>query len=291
MLAGAGLVRLDYCFLHVGGSLSDKSSSNTHLYAQALREALDSVVAPEVRDEVIQRALRAEGLDSPPVHQGAFLDFVRRPVHASLERVVGKKTALAAVNEVHRLMGIHDDFADGSSEIRRISELSVPPVRTGSSGPVKREKSDQRGAKRLAQHEARHTMPVSQGLPPAVLIATTDVSTSQQLAACLEGIASVQALDDLFLLMEEVHNAKDRSLVVIIDGQMSPISAATIAALGPELPEHAHVLLWRTSLVSKEQAHVLWSKSKDWLRIPEDHTVDQIAELCDCLLDAGPGSL
>ncbi|MCB9667543.1 MAG: hypothetical protein H6715_05420 [Myxococcales bacterium] len=263
--------------------MPDDQRPNTQLYAQALQEALDSVVAPEVRDEVIATALQVAGLSEPPGKQTALLAFVRKALRTTLEEVVGRKTALLAIEEVHRLLGIQNDFADGSSEIRRISELSLPPTGTsGSSGPVKRKSND--SDRMLKTRTARQTIPASHDLPPAVFIATTDVTSSQQLAARLDGVASVQAIDDLFSLMEEIHNARDRPLVVIVDGHMPAISITTIAALGPELPEHAHVLLWRSDTSSQQQAHALFDKSRDWLRLPDAHSLDQVAELCDCLL-------
>lgn len=263
--------------------MPDNNSSSTQLYAQALREALDSVVAPDVRDEVIETALNFAELESPPADQAAFFSFVSGPVRITLEQIVGRRTALLAIEELHRLLGVHDDFADGSSEIRRISELSMPAGRSGSSGPIKR---DVKGARvsRPDQDAPRRTLPVPDGLPPSVFIATTDVHMAKALASQLQGIASVQAIDDLLTLMEEIRSADQRALIVIIDGRMPTISVATIATLGPELPEHAHVLLWRADDTTKQQAQAVSEKSRDWLRIPEQHSLDEIAALCQSLL-------
>lgn len=242
------------------------------------------MVAPDVRDEVIDTALNFAELKSPPAEQATFFAFVAGPVRTTLEQIVGRRTALLAIEELHRLLGVSDDFADGSSEIRRISELSVPAGRSGSSGPVKRDGKVGRSQSQQGKDAPRRTLPVPEGLPPSIFIATADMETSKQLASRLQGIASVQAIDDLLTLMEEIRSADERPLIVIIDGRMPTISVATIATLGPELPEQAHVLLWRADDTTKQQAQAVSEKSRDWLRIPDQHSLDEIAALCASLL-------
>jgi len=83
--------------------LSDNKAGHSKLIPQAVREALDSVVAPNVRDALLQEALSGSLESELPTDPEQLRRFVAGPLKSSLVRVLGDELGESVVVELDRL--------------------------------------------------------------------------------------------------------------------------------------------------------------------------------------------
>ncbi|HEY6560599.1 MAG TPA: hypothetical protein VI072_25120 [Polyangiaceae bacterium] len=86
--------------------MSDKKGGHNKLIPQAVREALDSVVAPNVRDALLQEALSRSREGELPTDPERLRHFVAGPLKSSLVRVLGDELGESVVVELDRLATI-----------------------------------------------------------------------------------------------------------------------------------------------------------------------------------------
>jgi hypothetical protein len=86
--------------------LSEKKGGHNKLIPQAVREALDSVVAPNVRDALLQEALSRSPEGELPTDPERLRHFVAGPLKSSLVRVLGDELGESVVVELDRLATI-----------------------------------------------------------------------------------------------------------------------------------------------------------------------------------------
>ena len=109
---------------------------------QAVREALDAIVGPSVRDALIRAALRAAGHAHVPVDRESAVAFVRGPLRLEVTRTLGPEFADTVAEEIGRLLG---SMAPPSAKPRRASRSgehrglrSTPPKAPSRSMPKHR---------------------------------------------------------------------------------------------------------------------------------------------------------
>ncbi len=86
--------------------MSEKKGGHGKLIPQAVREALDSVVAPNVRDALLQEALSRSVEAELPTDPERLRHFVAGPLKSSLVRVLGDELGESVVVELDRLATI-----------------------------------------------------------------------------------------------------------------------------------------------------------------------------------------
>ena len=128
----------------------------------AVRETLDSVVTPSVRDTILARALAAVKRDEMPTEPRALEEFLQGALHDSLVRALGPELGLSVSSELERIAA----FA-----VREVKPRTEPPPRR----PVEtvrpgRDKSLPAGGRRKL---SRSTLPSPDVLSPGS-VARTD---------------------------------------------------------------------------------------------------------------------
>jgi hypothetical protein len=68
--------------------------------ARALRETLDSIVSPEVRERIVVTALQSAAMIQPPNHPALFRQFLEGPLRESLLRTLGFELGASVVTEM-----------------------------------------------------------------------------------------------------------------------------------------------------------------------------------------------
>ena len=72
----------------------------------AVKETLDSVVSPSVRDTILARALAAGHLTHVPTDANELGDFVAGPLHDSLVQSLGPELGVSVTNEIERVVAL-----------------------------------------------------------------------------------------------------------------------------------------------------------------------------------------
>jgi hypothetical protein len=74
--------------------------------ASAVKETLDSVVSPSVRDAILARALAAGRMTHIPNEAHALGDFVQGPLHDSLVQSLGSELGVSVTTEIERILTV-----------------------------------------------------------------------------------------------------------------------------------------------------------------------------------------
>src|SRR5215470_12589614 len=72
----------------------------------AVKETLDSVVTPSVRDTILARALAAVKREELPTEPKALEEFLQGPLHDSLVRALGPELGLSVSSELERITAL-----------------------------------------------------------------------------------------------------------------------------------------------------------------------------------------
>jgi hypothetical protein len=136
----------------------------------AVRETLDSVVSPSVRDAILSRALAESQLPELPQEPAELDHFVQGPLQDSLVRSLGPELGMSVASELERIVSIA--AKDAAARSKRRPE-PVRPVRVSQPLPPTNPNPGKRRA-------TRSTMP-SRDAPPADASArTTDELWAEQ---------------------------------------------------------------------------------------------------------------
>src|SRR6187455_2551592 len=86
----------------------------------AVKETLDSVVTPSVRDTILSRALAAMNKSEVPTEPRAFEAFLQGPLHDALVKALGPELGLSVSSELERIAALAG---------RETKARSEPPAR------------------------------------------------------------------------------------------------------------------------------------------------------------------
>lgn len=104
----------------------------------AVKETLDSVVSPSVRDAILARALAAGHMTQVPTDSDALDDFVAGPLHDSLVQSLGPELGVSVTTEIERVVALATPHV-----VAPVGNPTRPPTRTTSPkavapGPTRR---------------------------------------------------------------------------------------------------------------------------------------------------------
>jgi hypothetical protein len=123
--------------------------------ANAVKETLDSVVSPSVRDAILARALIAGRLSHMPSEASELGDFVQGPLHDSLVHSLGPELGVSVTTEIERLVALAAPHTARNPKPEAATHAPEPP----------RKASTKFNAITGTRRPSRSTMP-SRVLPP-----------------------------------------------------------------------------------------------------------------------------
>jgi hypothetical protein len=130
--------------------------------ASAVRETLDSVMSPSVRDAILARALAAGRMVQVPADAAALGEFVQGPLHESLVHSLGPALGVSVTTELERIVALAASHAPRQASPQR--DLSSPAA------PAARKTSTKMGAVTGTRRPSRSTMPSRDFLPPGSVV-------------------------------------------------------------------------------------------------------------------------
>src|SRR5215213_3838672 len=92
----------------------------------AVRETLDSVVTPSVRNAILDRALRAARRAQVPTEPRELKEFVQGHLHDTLLSSLGPQLGESVAAEIERIVGVADHAA---TPVPRSKQDTVRPGR------------------------------------------------------------------------------------------------------------------------------------------------------------------
>src|SRR5688572_14643890 len=146
--------------------------TRAELATRALRETLDSLLSPTLRDTLIGEALALAREGAIPFEPARFREFLTGPLAAALERGLGRELGRSVLQELER---VTERLLPQPSFV---SMMPPPPRRA-------RIATSPSGAARLAGTRPRNARspspPARRATPPEVPRALRDVTTSAEL--------------------------------------------------------------------------------------------------------------
>ncbi len=266
-----------------------------------VRETLDSVVSPEVREHILRAALRVDGLREVPDQPRRLREFVEGALSQAVVRALGAEFGASILSELSRLVTAAErDEVARTGTVQRTRAQATMPSR-GVSPPPQYELDDP-GSEPAAQHELRRTDPYaaerhgfgagpyehrrgattepapdtigsdppppsSQNYPlgtanalgvigtasvefgnarrlPLLLVVSTNPELVRCFSAWLDPRATVQRARTLLTMLQELTDAADRRVVIVLDAKSPSVRPLALAAVADELPKDARVVLW-----------------------------------------------
>jgi hypothetical protein len=280
--------------------------------SKAVRETLDSVVSPEVRERILRAALEAEGLRSLPDSPRQFRQFLHGALGEVVENALGPEQAEPVFLELLRIADL--------AERDQVARTGFPPEDDGVSRPVSavhRRGPAQDGRTTapysLGQLEAllhelqygdlREPPPPSRDYPrgtanalgvigtavverggnerlPLVLVASAQPDLLRTFEAWLDPRASVQRAHNLVELLGDLREAGGRRVVLVIDARSPSVKPLALAALADELPASARVVVWGMSSDQYARMLRLSPAVSSWLSCGQGTPTSEVVAQC-----------
>ncbi|MEM7447950.1 MAG: hypothetical protein AAF355_06900 [Myxococcota bacterium] len=251
----------------IQGSRANESERLIH---RAIQEALDAVVSEFVRDELLRAALANAGLSSLP-HVGRRLYvFVEKYLYSVVVERLGEDVSGEVLSMLLPMLQMAGgDEEEISDVISRPSLQHEAPI-----GGTTSEFSNT-----LTE---RSTVRTQQAPIPAVLLGTQDDARARDLQFLLDTTTPIIRVSDAVDLLERAQRIGPQPLIVL-DCLFPAVQPSTVAALAPELPLGAVVVLWGMDERTEKQLADLARDVENWVRCAPETTAEDVSILLTTL--------
>jgi hypothetical protein len=141
----------------------------------AVKETLDSVVTPSVRDTILARALAADKRDEVPTEPRAFEEFLQGALHDALVKALGPELGLSVSSELERIALLAGQTKSRSEPPPRKAIETVRPGRDRSLAAQAKQ-----SLPAASKKKSRSTMPSPDILPPGSVARTDERWVEQE---------------------------------------------------------------------------------------------------------------
>ena len=248
--------------------------------ARIVREAIETVATPEVRVQILHRALHMAREHEIPSAGEALHKFVDKHLRTAMAFYLGKEATEAVMQNLEPLV----DFAE------RIS--SAPPgstVRPEDTRKLVRERQYSGVSMRdtvkpppIDTSKYPTVQPTGVALP-MVFVATRSLERCAAIANQIGDAAAVQQIEDVVAFLDNLKATASLSPMIVIDCVEASVQPSTIATLAHELPKSSAVLVWGATEQHRDLTD-LATGDKGWLRCGEEATASDVAALVLMLL-------
>lgn len=281
------------------------------LVSRAVREALGTLVSPQVYGQLIARSLKAAGLDEIPERGRALAKWIQGPLDREIDAVVGPDAAELVAAQLSPIVA-HASVPTPVPAAPSAPESAVRQGRDafGSEQPTGMVGTATRGARpdlvrtarlkltpeQLAelQNDSGHTSrPQAQDDASRtvegqtrVLTASASASAIGALKKYLSGTGTVLPVSDLVGLLDLLDGSELHEPILLVDCQRPTVHVTSIAAIGEDLPRGTTIVLWGVTDETWGQLDRDRLPSCRWVRCSHEATTDDVGSLCAMLIGA-----
>ena len=250
--------------------------------ARIVREAIEAVATPEVRQQIMHRALQLADEHEVPTAGAALRDFVDRHLRDSSAFYLGDEAADAIMEQVEPLISLVEEIASRTPHRRANDREPTQRVgrerqHSGVSPKTDLPKKEQTDTSKYPRLQAQNAA------LPMVFVATRSQGRCEGIAETLAGRAAVQQIEDVVAFLDNLKATASLSPLLVIDCVESSVQPSTIATLAHELPRGSGVLLWGAT---DRHQHLVDAATRDrgWLRCDPETPPKHVAILIEMLL-------
>lgn len=285
-----------------GGDVSTPSHARDgNRAAQLVREAVDAVAAPALRDRIIGNALiRARRNEVPePLHR--LRDFVQGQLREALTDALGVQPALQVVESLEPILDVLELDEEEISEIRPSAGV-VPraPATPKDEAPTRKhavvdehapepsvldsgETLLDSGEIRLLGDGNEHPTDAPPEMQPVAVLTTLDPSVAGELRSGLGDVVEVRVVADPISFLDAIQSTPSLA-VIVVDARTPSVQPITLAAMAPDLPAGVRVLMWGVTEVMEKEIHALGPDTLHWVGCAADTPAEEVAFLCITML-------
>lgn len=265
--------------IHAASGEEDLGHSETPI-TRMVREAIETVATPEVRVQIMHRALHIAREHEIPTDGEAMRHFVDKPLRTAMEFYLGNVAADAVMQNLEPMLTLADSI---NSQPPVTERSQVPSRRPGRERPYSGVTAkDLDGQAHVSTSKYPTMQPLGSALP-MVFVATRDRSRCNAIARKIGSAAAVQQIEDVVSFLDNVKATASLSPLVVIDCVEASVQPSTIATLAHELPKGSAVLVWGATEADRDLTDLATS-DRGWLRCGVEATPDDVAALIRMLL-------
>ncbi|TNF63101.1 MAG: hypothetical protein EP303_03110 [Deltaproteobacteria bacterium] len=247
--------------------------------ARMVREAIETVATPEVRVQILHRALHMAREHEIPTTGEPLHRFVNKHLRTAMAFYLGNEASDAVMQNLEPMLTLAE----------RIS--SQPPRRSRSDETRKLNRDRQHSGVTRKDPPAPPETDTSkyptmqpQGCAlPMVFVATRNRERCAGIATQVGDSAAVQQIEDVVAFLDNLKATASLSPLVVIDCVEASVQPSTIATLAHELPKNSAVLVWGATEQHRDLTE-LATGDHGWLRCGAEATPADVAALIHMLL-------
>lgn len=256
------------------------SVENESPVGRLIREAIEAVAAPEVRLQIMHRALHMAHEHEVPESGEPLHTFVDKHLRASAAFYLGNETTEAVMKNLEPLVTLAQEVA--SQPPHRRTDQSEPTQRVGRDRQYSGVSAKSPPEPETDTSKYPRVQPLGSALP-MVFVATRNSERCAGIEAHLEDKAAVQQIKDVVAFLDNLKATASLSPLVVIDCVEASVQPSTIATLAHELPKGSGVLLWGATEKHRKLIDVA-TRDRGWLQCDPDATPGDVAGLIQMLL-------
>jgi len=248
--------------------------------ARMVREAIEAVATPEVRVQILHRALHMAREHEIPAAGEPLHRFVDKHLQTAMAFYLGNEATDAVMQNLEPML----TFAEKAS--------SQPPHKTVRADKTRKLGRDRQhsGVTRkdpvaLAETDTSKypTMKPQGSALPMVFVATRNRDRCAGIAQQVGNVAAVQQIEDVVAFLDNLKATASLSPLVVIDCVEASVQPSTIATLAHELPQSSAVLVWGATEQHRDLTD-LATRDRGWLCCDAEATPGDVASVIHMLL-------
>jgi len=245
-----------------------------------VREAIESVATPEVRVQILHRALHMAREHEIPAEGDRLHRFVDKHLRTAMEFYLGNAATDAVMQNLEPMLMFAETVG---SQPPQDGAREDPPQKLGrerASSGVSRKHSGHPSETSTSKYPT--IQPLGSALP-MVFVATRDRARCDEIAKRVGSAAAVQQIEDVVAFLDNVKATASLSPLLVIDCVEASVQPSTIATLAHELPKSSAVLVWGATEEHRALTD-LATGDRGWFRCGVEAKPGDVAALIQMLL-------
>lgn len=248
--------------------------------ARMVREAIETVATPDVRLQILHRALHMAREHEIPQAGAPLHRFVDKHLRTAMAFYLGNEATDAVMQNLEPMVSYAEKVSSNPPrKTSRPDETRKLGRDRQYSGINRREQADPAA---LDTSKYPTVQPTGSALP-MVFVATSNRARCAEITKLVGEAAAVQQIEDVVAFLDNLKATASLSPMVVIDCVDASVQPSTIATLAHELPPSSAVLIWGASDAHRDLTD-LASGGQGWLRCGAEATASDVAALIHMLL-------
>ncbi|KPK13744.1 MAG: hypothetical protein AMJ62_14525 [Myxococcales bacterium SG8_38] len=248
--------------------------------ARMVREAIETVATPEVRVQILHRALHMAREHEVPHSGEALRAFVRKHLRTAMAFYLGEDATEAVMQNLEPLVALAEKTSSAPPKDKRRPDDTRRLGRERQRSGLTRKETPSPAETDTSKYPT--VQPLGSALP-MVFVATRSAERCRQIQKHIGGRAAVQQIGDVVAFLDNLKATASLSPLVVIDCVEASVQPSTIATLSHELPESSAVLIWGATEQHRDLTD-LAAGDEGWLRCGVEATPSDVAALIHMLL-------